>query len=195
MASTCDSEESIATPPPDSDLDDDQIRALLASPTVPPGARGKCGTTASLSVCERKLDVQFISGSAKYGVSRCVVQVFSETRAHRNARRHDSKHNKNHTKKGWLLCPRVILDSGAHRWVQAGHPRYTGASAEEGRGWPDVTSTKTTNDNRRQDSDKRQDKRACNDQVLKNVNSHTVELGFLHVVVFKQRQVESRNVF
>ena len=31
MASTCDSEESIATPPPDSDLDDDQIRALLAS--------------------------------------------------------------------------------------------------------------------------------------------------------------------
>ena len=32
MASTCDSEESIATPPPDSDLDDDEIRALLASP-------------------------------------------------------------------------------------------------------------------------------------------------------------------
>ena len=32
MSSTCDSEESIATPHPDSDLDDDQIRALLASP-------------------------------------------------------------------------------------------------------------------------------------------------------------------
>ena len=31
MASTCDSEESIATRPPDSALDDDQIRALLAS--------------------------------------------------------------------------------------------------------------------------------------------------------------------
>ena len=31
IASTCDSAESIATPPPDSDLDDDQIRALLAS--------------------------------------------------------------------------------------------------------------------------------------------------------------------
>ena len=31
-ASTCDSGESIATPPPDSDLHDDQIRALLASP-------------------------------------------------------------------------------------------------------------------------------------------------------------------
>ena len=51
---------------------------------------------------------------------------------------------------GLALCLRVILDSGAHRWVQAGHPRYTGASTEEGRGWPDLTSTKTTNDNRRQ---------------------------------------------
>ena len=81
---------------------------------------------------------------------------------------------------GLALCLKVILDSGAHRWVQAGHPRYTGASTEEGRGWPDVTSTKTTNDNRRQDTDKRQDKRACNDQVLRNVNSHTAELGFLH---------------
>ena len=79
---------------------------------------------------------------------------------------------------GLALCHRVILDFGAHLWVQAGHPRYTGASAEEGRGWPDVTSTKTTNDNRRQDTDKRQDKRACNDQVLRNVNSHTVDLDF-----------------
>ena len=31
MASTCDSAESIATPPPESDLDDEQIRALLSS--------------------------------------------------------------------------------------------------------------------------------------------------------------------
>ena len=77
---------------------------------------------------------------------------------------------------GLAFCLRVILDSDAHQWVQAGHPRYTGASAEEGRGWPDVTSTKTTNDNRGQDTDKRQDKRACNDQVLRNVNSHTVVL-------------------
>ena len=92
---------------------------------------------------------------------------------------------------GLPLCLRVILDPGAHWWVQAGHPRYTGASTEEGRGWPDVTSTKTTNDNRRQDTDERQDKGACNDQVLRNLNRHTVELGFLHVVVFKQRHVES----
>ena len=47
-----------------------------------------------------------------------------------------------------------------------GHPRYTGASTEEGRGWPDVTSSKTTYDNKRQDTRKLQDKRACNDQVL-----------------------------
>ena len=32
MASSCDSAESIGTSPPDSDLDDEQIRALLASP-------------------------------------------------------------------------------------------------------------------------------------------------------------------
>ena len=32
IASTCDSAESIATSPPESDLDDEQIRALLASP-------------------------------------------------------------------------------------------------------------------------------------------------------------------
>ena len=35
IASTCDSAESIATRPPDSDLDDDHIRALLASPLYP----------------------------------------------------------------------------------------------------------------------------------------------------------------
>ena len=34
---------------------------------------------------------------------------------------------------GFALYLRVILDSGAHRWVQAGHPRYTGA--RKGRAW------------------------------------------------------------
>ena len=76
---------------------------------------------------------------------------------------------------GLALWLRVILNSGADRWVQARHPRYT--RARKGRPWwPDVTSTKTTNHNRRQDTDKRQDKRACNDHVLRNVNSHTVVL-------------------
>ena len=42
------------------------------------------------------------------------------------------------------------------RGTQA-HPRYTN---REGRGWPDATSTKTTNERRPQDTDKRQDKRA-----------------------------------
>ena len=39
MASTYDSAESIVTPPPDSDLDDEQIRALLASPLFPQGRK------------------------------------------------------------------------------------------------------------------------------------------------------------
>ena len=39
MTSTYDSAESIATPPPESDLDDEQIRTMLASPL---GERSKC---------------------------------------------------------------------------------------------------------------------------------------------------------
>ena len=54
-ASTYDSAESIATPFPDSDLDDEQFRA-----------RSKCRTIANLSLWTRKLDVQFISRSDKY---------------------------------------------------------------------------------------------------------------------------------
>ena len=53
---------SIATPP-ESDFDDEQFRALLASPTVPTGARSKCRTITSLSLCKRMLDVLFISRS------------------------------------------------------------------------------------------------------------------------------------
>ena len=37
--------------------------------------------------------------------------------------KHDSTQHDN----GLALCLRVILDSEAHRWVQAGYPRYTGA--------------------------------------------------------------------
>ena len=43
---------------------------------------------------------------------------------------------------GLALCHRVILDSVAHWWVQAGHPRYTSASTEEGRGWPTTSFTR-----------------------------------------------------
>ena len=42
---------------------------------------------------------------------------------------HDSTQHDNRL----ALCLRVILDSGTHRWVQAGHPRYTGA--RQGRPW------------------------------------------------------------
>ena len=86
--------------------------------------------------------------------------------------------------KGLALCHKVILDPGAHWWVQEGHPRYTGASAEEGRVWPDVTSTKKTNDNRRQDTDKRRDKCACNDQVL----THTCILTFLKIKIIMDNE-------
>ena len=65
-ASTYDSAESIATPHPESDLDDEQLRALLASPLYSQWARSKCRTIASLSLWTRKLDVQFISRSDKY---------------------------------------------------------------------------------------------------------------------------------
>ena len=49
------------------------LRSAGCFPTVPTGARGKCGTIAILALFKRKLDVQFISGSDKYGETRCVV--------------------------------------------------------------------------------------------------------------------------
>ena len=39
-----------------------------------------------------------------------------------------------------VLCLRVILDSGARRWVQAGHPRYTGFR----KGSPQLVPRQTT---------------------------------------------------
>ena len=199
MASTCDSEESIATPPPDSDLDHDQIRALLASPLyfqerqanaerlqvyqslrenlMSSSSQDPVSTERPGSLCKySQLHMRYIQSPTHPSTH------VKRDRTERKTSRLQAQHHPH--QEGLVPCLRVILDSGAyrwiHRWVQAGHPRYTGASTEEGRGWPDVTSTKTTNDNRRQDTDKRQDKRACNDQVLRNVNSHTAELGFLH---------------
>ena len=43
IASTCDSAESTATPPPESDMDDEQIRALLASPLYLPEREASAG--------------------------------------------------------------------------------------------------------------------------------------------------------
>ena len=194
----------------DSDLDDDQIRALLAFPLYHQEREANAERlqvyhslreNLMSSSSQDPLSTERPSALCKYSqLHMRYIQSLTHPSTHVKRERTERRTSRLQAQQqphqeGLALCLRVILDPGAHRWVQAGHPRYTGASAEEGRGWPDVTSTKTTNDNRRQDTDKRQDKRAFNDQVLRNLNSHTVELGFLHVVVFNQRQVESRNVF
>ena len=195
MASTCDSEESIVTPPPDSDLDDGQIRALLASPLYLQEREANAERlqvyhslreNLMSSSSQDPLSTERPSALCKYSqLHMRYIQSLTHPSTHVKRERTERKTSRLQAQQqphqeGLALCLRVTLDSGAHRWVQAGHPRYTGASTEEGRGWNDVTSTKTTNDNRRQDTDKRQDKRACNDQVLRNLNRHTVELGFLH---------------
>ena len=59
----------IATLPPETDLDDEQSRALLASLLY----LQEREANADLSLCKRKLDVKFISRSDKYGETRCVV--------------------------------------------------------------------------------------------------------------------------
>ena len=65
-ASTYDSAESIATPLPESDLDDEQLRALLASPLYLQ-EREASADRSQVYLSEReKLDVQFISRSDKY---------------------------------------------------------------------------------------------------------------------------------
>ena len=61
MTSTYDSAGSIATSPPKSDLDDEQIRDMLASPLYVQGERGKYRPITSLSLQQRKLSVKFIS--------------------------------------------------------------------------------------------------------------------------------------
>ena len=53
ITSTYDSPESISTRAPESDLDDEQIRPLLASPLSLAGERSKCGPFTSLSLCKR----------------------------------------------------------------------------------------------------------------------------------------------
>ena len=64
IASTYDSVESIATHP-ESDLDGEQLRALLASPLYYRSEK-QMRNDHKFSLCTRKLDVQFISRSDKY---------------------------------------------------------------------------------------------------------------------------------
>ena len=83
MTSTYDSAESIATRPPDSVLDDEQIRALLASPLYLQERESKCGPITSLSLCKKKLSVKFISSSKEYRETRRVV--FSKRKSSQEA--------------------------------------------------------------------------------------------------------------
>ena len=76
VTSTYDSAESIATLPPESDLDDEQIRNMLASPLVPTGERSKCRPTTILSLLQRKLCVKFITFPSKRGETcSCVLTI------------------------------------------------------------------------------------------------------------------------
>ena len=61
MTSTYDPAESIATPPPESNLDDDQIRNMLASLLFLQEGEASADRLRVLSLFPRKLSVQFIS--------------------------------------------------------------------------------------------------------------------------------------
>ena len=63
-----------------------------------------------------------------------------------DTRRHDCNQN---THKGWRFAT-VTLDSVAHR-VGPGKDTHGTPVPEQGRPWPDATSTKTTTDKRQQD--------------------------------------------
>ena len=83
-----------------------------------------------------------------------------------------SRHQQHtHTQQGLALCHRTTLDSVAHWWVPARTPTVYQCTNWEGSGWTDANSTKTTNDNRQQDTDKRQDKRV----FRKQVSTHTLD--------------------
>ena len=76
---------------------------------------------------------------------------------------HDSTQDDN----GLALCVRVILDSEAHRWVQAGHPRYT-VPEREGRGWPTTDDLRRTTVRHRYASDKRALRKQVQTDVLRS---------------------------
>ena len=72
FTSTHESARSIATPPPESDLDDEQIRALLASHQYLQ-EREASADRSQVYHCERILSVEFISSSEEYGETLLVV--------------------------------------------------------------------------------------------------------------------------
>ncbi len=88
-----------------------------------------------------------------------VFSVALKRVSHDHEHEHDLtlRQDSNQHDNGLALCFRVILDSEVHQWVQAGHPRHTGART--GRLW---VAHKLYHDGRPNDTDKRQDKRAHN---------------------------------
>ena len=75
-------------PPPESDLDDEQIRDMLASPLVPTGERSKCRPTTSLSLLQRKLYLKLITLPSKRGKTCSDVLTQKKVESRRISLRH-----------------------------------------------------------------------------------------------------------
>ena len=85
ITSTYDSAESIATPPPESDLDDEQIRALLAPPLCLQEREASADRSQVYHSVREKLGVKFISSSEEYGERnplRCFQAKRSQVKKH-----------------------------------------------------------------------------------------------------------------
>ena len=78
MTPTCDSAESVATLPPESDLDDEQILNQMASPLYLQ-EREASADRSSLSFLQRKLCVNFISLPRKFAAT-CRSVLTKESR-------------------------------------------------------------------------------------------------------------------
>ena len=106
----------------------------------------------------------FNSGRSKYSQLHTNVKHDHEHERKEHMRSRLQAHQQPH-QEGLALCHRVALDSVAPRWVPARIPTVHWCPSSEGCGWPATTTTKTTNEKRPQDTDKRQDKRAFRKQV------------------------------
>ena len=85
------------------------------------------------------------------------------------------------------LCLRVILDSGARRWVQAGHPRYTGFRKGSPQLVPRQTTArqKTSLETNVLSANKRRDKRAVQqpgaDSHLESYSTNNTRHNTIHM--------------
>ena len=79
MKSTCDTAGSTATPPRGSDLDDEQIRTMLASPLYLQEREASADRSRVYKLLKRKLSVKFTSLSRECGETRS-EEEYGETR-------------------------------------------------------------------------------------------------------------------